>query len=112
VPRADLVDRREGGEGVADLAAGDQQVEASAGFARGAVADRRAQDDAVGCVDGVEDLGGIATYVGGVRAEDDLGRAFDVAMAGVGCEWTGAAGVLGLGLYPCCRAVQEGLCFC
>ncbi len=97
VPRADLVDRGEGGEGVAELAAGDQQVEAGACFARGAVADRGAEDDAVGCVDGIEDLGGVAAHVGRVGAEDDLRRAFDVAMAGVGGERAGPANERGHG---------------
>ena len=43
------------------LAGGDQQVEVGAGLAGRAVADRRAQDDAVGGVDRFEDLGRVAS---------------------------------------------------
>ena len=42
-------------------------------------------------VDGVEDLGGGVVDLGGIGAEDDLGRAFDVAVGGVGTGGTRAA---------------------
>ncbi len=93
----DGVDRGEVGEGVAELGGGDQEVEAGAGVARGAAGDRGAEDDPVGRVDGVEYLGRIAGDVGGLGAEDHLGRAFDVAVAGLGGEGAGAGGRLSTG---------------
>ena len=80
VAGADLVDRGEGGQGVAEPGAGDQQLEVGAGIVL-ARAGRRVQDDAVGVVDGGEDLGRVVGDVGGLGEERDLGGAFDLAVA-------------------------------
>ena len=81
VAGADLGDPREGGERVAQPRGRDQQLEVGARVAAGAVADRRAQDDAVGGVDRFEDPGRVVAHLGGVGAEDDRGAPFDVAAA-------------------------------
>jgi hypothetical protein len=80
VAGADLVDRREGGEGIAEPGAGDQQLEAGGGDAGLALAGGRADDDAVVGVDCFEDLGRIVCDVDRGGAEDQLGGAFDCAV--------------------------------
>ena len=78
--RADLVDRRQRGERVAELGARNQKLEAGAGDAGFALTGGGAQDDAVVGVDRFEDVRCVVADVGGGGTEDELGVPFDGAV--------------------------------
>ena len=91
VAGADLVDRREGGQRVAELGAGDQQLEAGGGFARFALAGGGAHDDPVVGVDRFEDLGRVVGDVGRGRRRGRARRSVRRHGGGRRCRSTARA---------------------